>query len=382
MKFSVLLPTRNGGAYLEQAICSILDQNYYDMELVISDNANTDITPQIIRKYAALDLRVKAVRVGFPVSVTENWNNALRASTGDYIMMMGDDDSLLPGYFQWMETLLDRHHQPDCVLHNAYSFVAPASIGDDLMSYYNESHFHYDPEFSEEHVIKRETRRRIVNDMFRFRVRIPLNMQTVLLRRATFKKCCGDLFTSPFPDHYALNTLLLKAERWVFSPEKPVVVGISPKSFGHFVYSNRQSDGLKYLGVDLNFVGRLPGNELINGMHRWLNALREDNADMLVGVEVDRGAYVRRQFYSWCIQRKLGSIDTGALLDNLRMLSFWDWVGLISSVVDKLAWQRLISNLFASGRRSHAQRHWGTLRPLSGVFNIQQFCNWIVVNRK
>ena len=42
MKFSVLLPTRNGGDFLKNTIRSILEQDHDDFELVISDNANTD----------------------------------------------------------------------------------------------------------------------------------------------------------------------------------------------------------------------------------------------------------------------------------------------------------------------------------------------------
>src|SRR5688572_20083702 len=98
MKFSVLLPTRNGGPYLENCIHSILGQGYDDLELIISDNANTDKTPEIIAQYAA-DPRVKILRLEEPISVTDNWNNALFSASGDYIMMMGDDDLLLPGYF-------------------------------------------------------------------------------------------------------------------------------------------------------------------------------------------------------------------------------------------------------------------------------------------
>ena len=42
MKFSVLLPTRNGGDFLKNTIRSMLEQDHDDFELVISDNANTD----------------------------------------------------------------------------------------------------------------------------------------------------------------------------------------------------------------------------------------------------------------------------------------------------------------------------------------------------
>src|SRR3990167_4955702 len=269
MKYSILLPTRNGGLFLENCIHSILNQDYSDFELVISDNANTDNTPDVIQKFKDNPC-VKQIRNEAVVSVTENWNNAYHASSGDYILMMGDDDYLLPHYFQRIASILARHHKPDCVVYNAYSYVAPLSIDNNPHSFYGEQHFHFEDDLTTERPLLEAERLGIVRDMFRFKVRIPLNMQTALIARTAAEKIKGGVFQPPFPDHYALNALLLTSDKWVFSPEKLVVVGVSPKSFGHYVYSHQQSSGLAYLGISADFPGRLPGNELINGMVVWL----------------------------------------------------------------------------------------------------------------
>ena len=376
MKFSVLLPTRNGGSFLQNCICSILEQGYEDMELVISDNANTDNTPEIIQQFSA-DPRVKALRLETSVSVTDNWNNALRASSGDYILMMGDDDYLLPGYFDRMENILDNYKQPDCVLHNAYSFVAPHSIADNLHSFFSESHFDFGDDFIKEGLLTPEHRSGIVRDMFDFKVRIPLNMQTTLVARKALKRVCGGVFQEPFPDHYALNSLLLTASNWVFSPEKLLVVGVSPKSFGHYVYSNKQISGMSYLGIHADFPGRLPGNELLNGMHVWLDLLKQTYPLLLENVVIDRAGYVRRQFYAWIMQLRLGAITMGGLLDNLRLLSLEDWLGLAASVFDKTSWEYLLRVLFQSGKKSGAETQWHSLQPLESVKDVRQFDNWL-----
>jgi len=376
MKFSVLLPTRNGGPYLENCILSILDQNYDDMELVISDNANTDKTPQIIEQFA-VDPRVKVLRLETPVSVTDNWNNALNGSSGDYILMMGDDDYLLPGYFRRVEQILDKYKEPDCVVHNAYSYVAPGSIDNNRQSFYSESHFHFGDDLTKEGLLTPKQRFGIVHDMFNFKVRIPLNMQTTLVARKAIDNVSGGLFQKPFPDHYALNALLLTAANWVFSPEKFLVVGVSPKSFGHYVYSNKQTSGLSYLGINAEFPGRLPGNELVNGMYVWLLLLRQNYPELLKDVAIDRAGYVRRQFYAWFMQRKLGAITTGDLVRNLRLLSFSDWVGLAATVFDKASWARLLRVIFASSKKSGAEAQWHSLRPLDGIMNIRQFDQWL-----
>lgn len=370
MKFSVLLPTRNGGPYLENCINSILGQGYDDLELIISDNANTDATPEIVRRYAA-DPRVTVLRLEEPISVTDNWNNALFSAKGDYIMMMGDDDLLLPGYFVRMAQIVDQYGQPDCVLHNGYSYVAPNSIGGNQDGFYSRAHFAFGPDLTREGVMPLDQRFSIVHDMFRFRVRIPLNMQTTLVRRDKLPR-----FHPPFPDHYALNSLLLTADRWVFSPEKLLVVGVSPKSFGHYFYSSKHKSGLAYLGIDPEFPGMLPGSDLTNGMHMWLNLLKKNLGDRLMGIEVDRAGYVRRQVFAWYMQRKLGVLGTVDFLVNLRLLSVRDWCGLLSSVFDKASWDRF-SRMIGSSRKSKAELQWNSLQPLPGVTDIAQFSDWI-----
>ena len=221
MRYSVLLPTRNGGPFLRNCIESILSQDYDDLELVISDNANADETPAIISEYRA-DPKVRAIRLDQPVSVTDNWNAAYAQSSGDYILMMGDDDYLLPGYFSKMDALLERHSSPDCVLYNGYSFVAPDSIADDRRSFYSPYHFPFGPGFESEKDLSRAEQIAIVRGMFRWQSQIPLNMQTTLVSRRAAERIEGGFFQAPFPDHYALNAMLVMDCRWVFTPERLV----------------------------------------------------------------------------------------------------------------------------------------------------------------
>lgn len=380
MKFSVLLPTRNGGPYLANCIRSVLNQDYGDLELVISDNANTDSTPAVIASFAA-DPRVKILRLERAVPVTDNWNNALAAASGDYLLMLGDDDLVLPGYFSRMEHILEKHGHPECVLYNAFSYVAPDSIRAHGHSYYSERHFSFGPDFSGEGLLSVELRRAIVLDMFRFHVRIPLNMQTTLVARRAVPEVRGGLFQPPFPDHYALNSLLLTASGWLYVPKQLVIVGVSPKSFGHYVYSNREAHGLSYLGIEAEFPRRLAGNELLNGMHVWLELLRTRYSDLLPGVRVDRAGYVRRQVYAWIMQRRARAISWSGFAANLRQLTLYDWVGLSASIFDDETWRRLLHLLRSIGK-SQAETVWRGLVPLEGVADIAQFAKWLHNNGK
>lgn len=370
MKFSVLLPTRNGGPYLNNCIDSILDQNYKDIELIISDNANSDETSNILDDYK-FDSRVTVLRLENVVSVTDNWNNALFRAKGDYILMMGDDDLLLPGYFTHISALLSKYSNPDCILYNGYSYVAPNSISNHEHSFYSESHFNYGNDFLEEKELSYEQRFGVVRDMFNFIVRIPLNMQTTLVRRDVL-----EAFYPPFPDHYALNELLITAKSWVFSPQKLLVVGVSPKSFGHYYYGNKNEAGLNYLGINPEFEGMIPGSDLSNGMHMWLNLLKLRLGAKLQTLNVNRSAYIRRQVFAWYMQTRLGALSKRQFLNLFMHLTFADWLRLLASFFDQTSWNRLIRLLKISGGSS-AQVQWDSLKPLPNIRNIAQFSDWI-----
>ena len=60
---SVILATYNGSRYLGESIESVLSQDYKDLELIIIDDASTDVRiSQIIQQYVHSDPRVRTFR--------------------------------------------------------------------------------------------------------------------------------------------------------------------------------------------------------------------------------------------------------------------------------------------------------------------------------
>jgi glycosyltransferase involved in cell wall biosynthesis len=379
-RFSVLLPTRNGAAYLPGCIESVLEQDYNDFELVVSDNANSDGTGDVLARYAS-DPRLRIVRSEQVLDVVENWNKALAASRGDFLLMIGDDDSLLPHYFTRLEQVLARHGPVDCVTYNAYSYIAEGSFEGDKRSYYREGLYTFNSAWQSERMLTDEERPAIVRDMFHFRPTLPLNMQTTVVSRRQAEEVAhrvkGGMFQAPFPDHYALNALLLLSESWVVMPEKLLVVGISPKSYGHFVYAHQQSAGLEYLGISTDFQGRLPGNELHNNMHVWLNMLLRDFPDQLQGVRIDRGAYVRRQAYAWVLQHRAGALSRRDLLARFRLLSLRDWCSLAASATDGAVRVHLRRMLSGAGFEGAQTVRYGLKLLPTSIPDIKAFAHWI-----
>jgi glycosyltransferase involved in cell wall biosynthesis len=121
-RVAVCIPTRNRAGYLRQAIDSALNQTYRDFSVLISDNASTDDTPDVVASID--DPRVSYVRLEEDVGWCGNFNNCLdRASAGAaYAVILGDDDLLHRRFLERTVEVLDRQARTGFV-HTAFDLV-------------------------------------------------------------------------------------------------------------------------------------------------------------------------------------------------------------------------------------------------------------------
>lgn len=89
---SIGLPVYNGGKYLSEAIESILEQDFEDFELIISDNASTDNTPDICLAYQKSDPRIRLARQERNIGIKFNFLTVLGLSCAPYFMFATHDD--------------------------------------------------------------------------------------------------------------------------------------------------------------------------------------------------------------------------------------------------------------------------------------------------
>lgn len=86
------VPVYNGEAHLAETLESLLAQTYERFEVVICDNASTDGTPEIARRYAAHDGRVRYERNPVNIGLLPNFLRVLALSSSDYFMWTAADD--------------------------------------------------------------------------------------------------------------------------------------------------------------------------------------------------------------------------------------------------------------------------------------------------
>src|SRR6267142_5432239 len=95
-KVSVGLPVYNGEKYLPNTLKRLLEQDFEDFELIVSDNASTDGTPEICRMFAEQDPRVHYVRNEANIGLAANHNRTFELSRGELFKWAAHDDDFPP----------------------------------------------------------------------------------------------------------------------------------------------------------------------------------------------------------------------------------------------------------------------------------------------
>ncbi len=119
-KVSIGLAVFNGERYLDEAISSILNQTYPDFELIITDNASSDRTEEICRKYAIHDPRVRYSRNPKNIGGANNENLTFKLARGEYFRWAAHDDVMAPELLAECVEVLNR--DPSIVL--CYSYIS------------------------------------------------------------------------------------------------------------------------------------------------------------------------------------------------------------------------------------------------------------------
>lgn len=118
---SVIVPVYNVAAYLPQAIESILNQDYRQLEVILIDDGSRDESGAICDRYAALDSRIQVIHQKNAGAAAAK-NAGLRAATGEYLSVVDSDDYLEPNVYSYMVDIMEREQADvvQCALRYVY----------------------------------------------------------------------------------------------------------------------------------------------------------------------------------------------------------------------------------------------------------------------
>ena len=119
---SVIMGVFNGEAYIEEAILSILNQNFSNFELIVVDNASTDATVQKI--HTITDPRIHLICNERNMERAYSRNIAVQQSTAPLIAVMDADDYAVPQRLEAQTTFM-RKHLRSLFAQGSWKFMKP-----------------------------------------------------------------------------------------------------------------------------------------------------------------------------------------------------------------------------------------------------------------
>jgi glycosyltransferase involved in cell wall biosynthesis len=112
---SVLIPTFNVAPFVEEAIRSIMNQTYKNLEIIIVDDGSSDGTFSILEKLSVEDARIRLYRNKVNLKIVKTLNYALSLANGSFIARMDGDDVSLPTRLERQYQFMLQHEEFDLV---------------------------------------------------------------------------------------------------------------------------------------------------------------------------------------------------------------------------------------------------------------------------
>ena len=117
-KVSICIPVYNAEKYIENTINMVLQQDYDDCEILISDNCSTDNSAMVISKFT--NKKIKVFNQNQNIGMGGNWNFLLKQAKGKYVMIVCADDKILDHSITRKAQILDSYHNVDLVFSSSY----------------------------------------------------------------------------------------------------------------------------------------------------------------------------------------------------------------------------------------------------------------------
>jgi glycosyltransferase involved in cell wall biosynthesis len=233
---SVVVYTYNLESYIEECLDSVYNLNYEHIELIISDDASTDRTVEIIQRwcdnhsnrFSRLEIVIAAENRG----QANNLNKGIAIAQGEYIKILAGDDILLPNILDaYCEFIASNSEKVDFIYSNVHKFSTDGK-GDRI--------FHDYQDLSQSRINQRET-----NLQEQLDILIDSNkvwVATMMFSKRLWEEVKFDERYSYYEDYPFVLNLTLKGYKIYFIPFKGALyrrhiqsVQVSKKIFSNYV---------------------------------------------------------------------------------------------------------------------------------------------------
>ena len=145
---SICIPAYNAAATIGDTIQSLLDQAYQNIEIVVVNDKSTDNTKEVVEQFT--DPRIRLVDNESNLGINGNWQKTILEAGGEFVILLGHDDMLLPPCVGRLVELFARNPRVGMIAFRArviphgnvtwrpeYGEITPARLKDSLIQFTN-----------------------------------------------------------------------------------------------------------------------------------------------------------------------------------------------------------------------------------------------------
>jgi glycosyltransferase involved in cell wall biosynthesis len=236
IKISLIIPTRERAETLKFSIKTALNQNLKNYEVIVSDNFSNDSTKEVFDTFS--DSRLKYFNTGKRLSMTENFNFALSKAKGEYIIVIGDDDGVMPNGIDKLHEFIFTHPS-DLYIWPRHDYIWPTDNTYPVLRRFSKNSIPIKVNLRDKlaEMLKKGL---LLNSL------MPNTYHSATHRRIfdKIKNRTGKCYQTTNPDEFMLFTLPVFCEYFINIGEAITVDGHSPKSNSGstFIKSSKNED--------------------------------------------------------------------------------------------------------------------------------------------
>ena len=282
-KFSIVIPTRNRGYLVGDAIQSALSQEFDDFEVIVSNNSSEDDTEQVVNRLA--DPRLRYFRTASALGMPDSWEFAISQARGEWVLVL-EDDNVASAYLLQEIAAAERDFNTEVVvwaLYHYYTERAAASV-------FRNSYVSYPVSMG----ATVQSSRDALGRLFRL---LPSENTPKMFNSACkatviqkVRARLGRFFISPAPDFTACVAILGFIDSYVYL-DRPLYLNAggdttphaSPKSFTRFVSDLDEGANAGYAPIKLALLS--PPNIVPESICKMKALLPAELADFELDVE-------------------------------------------------------------------------------------------------
>ena len=118
-KVSVLMPVYNAAKFLDESIQSVLNQTFTDFEFLILDDASTDNSLAVIKKYQQQDNRIRVFQNKKNQGISKSTNFLMQKAKTEFAALLDSDDACLPERLKIQYNFFKKNYDIDILGGNA-----------------------------------------------------------------------------------------------------------------------------------------------------------------------------------------------------------------------------------------------------------------------